>query len=80
MTARTHETVDAVPDDVQLRTTANRRVIARLFAELDDDQLGTPSLCTGWTCRDVLGHLVMSVDLTFSGSCSRWPATGAAPA
>jgi uncharacterized protein (TIGR03083 family) len=43
----------------------NRRVIARLFADLDDDQLGTPSLCTGWTCRDVLGHLVMSLDLTF---------------
>jgi len=54
-----------MPDEVQIRTTANRRVIARLFAQLDDDQLGTPSLCTGWTCRDVLGHLVMSVDLTF---------------
>jgi uncharacterized protein (TIGR03083 family) len=40
-------------------------VLAQLFADLDDDQLGTPSLCTGWTCRDVLGHLVMSLDLTF---------------
>jgi len=56
---------DAVSRDVHLRTTANRRVIARLFAELDDGQLGTPSLCTGWTCRDVLGHLVMSLDLSF---------------
>ena len=54
-----------MPDEVHLRTTANRRVIARLFTELDDDQLGTPSLCTRWTCRDVLGHLVMSLDLTF---------------
>jgi uncharacterized protein (TIGR03083 family) len=54
-----------MPDDVQLRTTTNRRVIARLFAQLDEDQLRTPSLCTGWTCRDVLGHLVMSCDLTF---------------
>ena len=54
-----------VIDQVHLRTTANRRVIARLFAQLDDDQLDTPSLCEGWTCRDVLGHLVMSVDLTF---------------
>jgi len=51
-------------DEVQLRTAANRRVIARLFAGLDDDQLATPSLCAGWTCRDVLGHLVMSVDLS----------------
>ena len=54
-----------MPDEVQLRTAANRKTMARLFAELDADQLGTPSLCTGWTCRDVLGHLVMSLDLTF---------------
>ncbi|HEX8510046.1 MAG TPA: maleylpyruvate isomerase family mycothiol-dependent enzyme [Propionibacteriaceae bacterium] len=54
-----------MPDEVQLRTAANRRVIARLFASLSDEQLSTPSLCAGWTCRDVLGHLVMSVDFTF---------------
>lgn len=59
------EIVDAMPNEVHLRTTANRRVIARLFAQLDDDQLGRPSLCTGWACRDVLGHLVMSLDLTY---------------
>ena len=52
-------------DEVHVRTAANRRVIARLFAGLDDAQLRTPSLCEGWTCRDVLGHLVMSLDLTF---------------
>jgi uncharacterized protein (TIGR03083 family) len=54
-----------VPDDLHLRTTANRQVMAQLFAHLDDDQLRTPSLCAGWTCRDVLGHVVMSLDLTF---------------
>ena len=54
-----------MPDELQQRTAANRRTIARLFAGLDDDQLGTPSLCEGWTCRDVLGHLVMSIDLSF---------------
>jgi len=54
-----------MPDNVHLRTTANRRVIAQLFAQLDDGQLSTPSLCEGWTCRDVLGHLVMSLDLSF---------------
>jgi uncharacterized protein (TIGR03083 family) len=53
-----------MPDDVHLRTTANRRVIADLFAQLDEQQLGTPSLCAGWTCRDVLGHLVMCVELS----------------
>jgi uncharacterized protein (TIGR03083 family) len=65
--ARQPEIVDAMPDEVHLRTTANRQVIARLFAELDDDQLATPSLCAGWTCQDVLGHLVMSLDLSFFG-------------
>lgn len=54
-----------MPDDVQARTAANRRAIADLFADLDDDQLDTPSLCAGWRCRDVLGHLVMSLDLAF---------------
>lgn len=27
--------------------------------------MDVPSLCAEWTCRDVLGHLVMSVDLSF---------------
>lgn len=52
-----------MPDEVQHRTTANRQVLAALFARLDDDQLDAPSLCAGWRCRDVLGHLVMSVEL-----------------
>lgn len=52
-----------MPNDVRLRTTVNRQTIAQLFSQLDEDQLGTPSLCDGWTCRDVLGHLVMSMDL-----------------
>ncbi|WP_299039146.1 maleylpyruvate isomerase family mycothiol-dependent enzyme [uncultured Pseudokineococcus sp.] len=56
-----------MPDDVQSRTTANRRAVADLFAGLDDDQLDAPSLCAGWRCRDVLGHLVMTLDLSFPG-------------
>lgn len=57
--------VDAVGDEVQVRAAANRRVIAGMFAGMDEEQLGTPSLCAGWTCRDVLGHLVMSLDMSF---------------
>jgi uncharacterized protein (TIGR03083 family) len=55
-----------VPDEVLDRTAANRRTVADLVAHLDDDQLATPSLCAGWTCRDVLGHLVMSLELGFA--------------
>lgn len=54
-----------MPDEVQVRAAANRRVIAGMFAEMDEEQLRTPSLCAGWTCRDVLGHLVMSLDMSF---------------
>ena len=50
-------------EELRLRTATNRRVIARLFSTLDEGQLGTPSLCVGWSCRDVLGHLVMCIDL-----------------
>ncbi len=31
--------------------------IGRLLHELDDDAFDTPSLCEGWTVRDVLGHM-----------------------
>lgn len=41
------------------RTAANRLLLADFFDDLDDEQLVTPSLCVGWSVRDVLGHLVM---------------------
>ncbi len=34
-------------------------MLADFFDGLDDDQLGTRSLCDAWTVREVLGHLVM---------------------
>jgi uncharacterized protein (TIGR03083 family) len=54
-----------VAGDARSRTAANRLVLADLFAGLDDQQLSTPSLCAGWTCRDVLGHLVMPLEVGF---------------
>ncbi len=38
--------------------TRNRLLAADMFAGLDDDQWRTPSLCAGWTVREVLAHLV----------------------
>jgi uncharacterized protein (TIGR03083 family) len=43
---------------------AERRTIADLAEGLDADQLATPSLCAGWTVRDVIAHLTLN--LTFS--------------
>jgi uncharacterized protein (TIGR03083 family) len=35
-----------------------RRQIANLLDGLDDSQLVTPSLCSGWDIKTVAGHLV----------------------
>lgn len=50
-------------DDLRSRTASNRQTIAGIFAGLEEDRLETPSLSVGWTCRDVLGHLVMCIEL-----------------
>jgi uncharacterized protein (TIGR03083 family) len=43
---------------------AERRTMADLAEGLDAKQLATPSLCAGWTVRDVIAHLTLN--LTFS--------------
>lgn len=48
-------------DAVVAASAAERRWLADLVETLDDAQLDTPSLCTEWTVRDVLGHLVAAV-------------------
>lgn len=35
-----------------------RLSLVEMFARLDEGQLNTPSLCSAWTVRDVLAHLV----------------------
>lgn len=37
--------------------TAERRRVADLLAGLDDEQWAAPSLCDGWTVREVGAHL-----------------------
>jgi len=36
---------------------AQRRSLADLLDDLSDDEWRRPSLCTGWTVRDVAAHL-----------------------
>ncbi|AZG47173.1 hypothetical protein D7316_03781 [Gordonia insulae] len=36
-----------------------RRRLADVAGRFTDEQWATPSLCTGWTCRDVFAHLVV---------------------
>jgi uncharacterized protein (TIGR03083 family) len=45
------------PVDVFPVIATGRRAVADLLLELDERQLATPSLCTGWDVRTVGGHL-----------------------
>jgi uncharacterized protein (TIGR03083 family) len=54
-----------VTDDVQQRTTANRLALADLCAGRTEAELEAPSLCAGWSCRQVLGHVVMALEMSF---------------
>ncbi|MGI8577956.1 MAG: maleylpyruvate isomerase family mycothiol-dependent enzyme [Nocardioidaceae bacterium] len=52
-------------DDIFDRATANRLRAADMFAGLTDEQWRTPSLCSGWTVRDLAGHLIMALEISF---------------
>ncbi|HVT76775.1 MAG TPA: maleylpyruvate isomerase family mycothiol-dependent enzyme [Acidimicrobiales bacterium] len=43
---------------------AERRALAADLEKLDASQWGTPSLCTGWTVRDVLAHMTATAEKT----------------
>lgn len=46
------------PERVFAVATANRLLAADMFAALTPEQWTTPSLCAGWTVREVAAHLV----------------------
>lgn len=55
-----------VSDERYWELVAERRLaVADLLDGLDADQWERPSLCEGWTVRDVAAHLAMSPDVTF---------------
>jgi uncharacterized protein (TIGR03083 family) len=43
---------------------AEREALADDLAKLDDAQWRTPSLCAGWSVRDVLGHMTATARMT----------------
>ena len=53
-------------DDEIFRLTAdNRRLAAEMLAGLSPQQWEQPSLCAGWRVRDVAGHLLLPLQITF---------------
>lgn len=52
-------------DDVFDRTRSNRLRAADMFDGLTDEQWQTPSLCAGWTIRDLAGHMIMPMEISY---------------
>jgi uncharacterized protein (TIGR03083 family) len=55
---------------------AERAALAADLAGLTDEQWATPSLCAGWSVRDVLGHLTATAKLTSGGFITGLLASG----
>ena len=43
---------------------AEREAVVADLGTLTDEQWATPSLCDGWTVRDVLGHMISTAKMT----------------
>jgi len=43
---------------------AEREALAADLKDLSDEQWATPSLCAGWSVREVLGHMTATTELT----------------
>ena len=50
-------------EDVDSRVTAERNRLLAVLEGLDDAQWRTPSLCAGWTIRDLVAHVLMPYEL-----------------
>ena len=59
MTARPSNPVILDRDQIWQAIDAQRLSVADLLEQLSDDEWRQPSLCAGWTVRDVAGHLTL---------------------
>lgn len=51
-------------DEVWRHTHEQRRALAALLGDLSDEEWVVPSLCEGWTVRDVAAHVMRSATVT----------------
>ncbi len=54
------------PEQVFRIATDNRLLAAEMFASLTHEQWRTPSLCSGWTVREVAAHLLAPIETGLS--------------
>jgi uncharacterized protein (TIGR03083 family) len=55
---------------------AEREANADTLAGLSSEQLSTPSLCAGWSIRDVAGHMIGAAEMTFGSFYARLVKSG----
>jgi len=53
-----------VKTDIWPTIHSERRALATDLENLDEDQWSTPSLCDGWTVRDVVAHMCATANMT----------------
>jgi uncharacterized protein (TIGR03083 family) len=51
-------------EELWRHTHEQRRALAALLRDLSDDEWAVPSLCEGWTVRDVAAHVMRSATVT----------------
>lgn len=56
------------PEQVFALVATERRRAADFFADLDEAQLATPSLCGAWTVKEVLAHLTAPFSVSMTGA------------
>jgi uncharacterized protein (TIGR03083 family) len=55
---------------------AERKALATDLGALQDDQWSTPSLCSGWTVRDVLAHMTTTAKMSPAGFFVKFAGSG----
>src|SRR5215203_3500087 len=51
-------------DDVDTRVGVERNRLIQVLEGLDDDRWRTPSLCAGWSVRELVVHVLMPYELS----------------
>lgn len=59
--------MSAPRDEIVAATQAERARLVSLLEELGSEQWSHPSLCTGWSVREVLAHITMPFRSTLTG-------------
>jgi uncharacterized protein (TIGR03083 family) len=69
-------TASLTKDEIFGMIADQRRAVADLMDSFTEEQWASPSLCAGWTVRDVAAHLVMPFEVPLPAFLARMVASG----